>query len=89
MAGSVFSTLSTASSVLQKVATHVVGADEAVPVNKAQRSQLDLLKEQLISISQENDALVKENEMLTAKFSKLQNRVADHEVGYRPHNSHI
>lgn len=55
----VFSTLSSATSVLQKVATHVVGAEEANAANKA-KPHLDLLKTQLLESAQEVETLTQE-----------------------------
>ncbi len=77
------STLSSATSVLQKVATHVVGADDphahaaapggAPPAAAAakQQQQVEMLKQQLIESAKENDMLARENEQLGAKLAAL------------------
>ncbi|GIM10869.1 hypothetical protein Vretimale_14478, partial [Volvox reticuliferus] len=62
MLGTATTTMSfftSASSVLQKVATHVAGAEEATDGAK-QKPQVELLKQQLIEVTIENDGLVAE-----------------------------
>lgn len=55
-AGSALSFFGSATSVLQKVATHVAGAEEAADVAR-HRPQVELLKAQLLEVAEENEAL--------------------------------
>ncbi|GLI66708.1 hypothetical protein VaNZ11_010641, partial [Volvox africanus] len=62
MLGTATTTMSfftSASSVLQKVATHVAGAEEAADGAK-QKPQVDILKQHLMEVTLENDGLVSE-----------------------------
>lgn len=70
------SMLGLGASMLQKVATHVVGSEEASAANKM-KPQLDVLKSQLLVLTQENEGLVQANEELTLQLQRMERELQE------------